>query len=229
MLSSSWLTWRTDFSKYTSGTVQQSCPNICDASTAMYALSQDLTEHLRLDLQFSLVGCQYGRSVCKMMLHVLVESFGDCLLEVLCLWLIWLHFVCARVSVRFCVCLLVSASAFVCLCVSVCVCACVCVYVCVSTCVLFCLFVSVRLCECACACVCRCACRVGCRSLFSGCFRRRLGTIARHRPVLLVIASGSCLQAPRTKTAIRRLFGTKMVCTHPWTIIRHSVCRGISR
>ena len=31
-----------------------------------------------------------------------------------------------------------------------------------------------------------------------------------------------------TGLAIRHLFGTKMVCTPPWTIIRHSVCRGIS-
>ena len=30
-----------------------------------------------------------------------------------------------------------------------------------------------------------------------------------------------------TGLAIRHLFGTKMVCTPPWTIMRHRVCRGI--
>ena len=88
MLSSSWFTWRTDFSKYTFGTVQQSRQKICDASTAMYALSRDLTKQLRLDLQLSLVECQYRRGVREMMFHALVDFFGDCLSDVLFLLLI---------------------------------------------------------------------------------------------------------------------------------------------
>ena len=54
----------------------------------MYALSRDLTKQLRLDLQLSLVGCQYRRGVREMMFHALVDFFGDCLSDVLCLLLI---------------------------------------------------------------------------------------------------------------------------------------------
>ena len=38
--------------------------------------------------------------------------------------------------------------------------------------------------------------------------------------------TSSC--APRTKLAMRHQFGSTMVCIHPWSITRHSVCRGIS-